>query len=1111
MRVIRALSVLLVVSIYGFAATPDRIAGAIDASHVVRLAKSLHPMAQAQYDQGAVDPSQQLSHITLLMAPSAIQQKALNRLLAQQQDPKSAVYHRWLTAQEYADRFGLSQNDLNKVTTWLSAQGFQILSIGGGRNSVIFSGSAAQVQRAFGTEIHNYRVNGEDHFANSTPLSIPSALDGMVTGVIGLHDFRPRPANGGKRFGGMKNVRPDYFDVNFFFPSFLAPGDIATIYDITPLYTASTPIDGTGQKLAIVGQTDIILADINDFRTGFGLSAIPTTGAGACTTDANGIVISPCNTTNFQYVLIGTDPHVVFRGDIGEADLDVEWSGAVARNAQIIYINGETAGGVVDALTAAINPPSGPPLAPVVSMSYGNCEAQATSLETILQQGNAEGVTIVNSSGDVGATACDFDPPGTTQTFTPPPPFLGAQFGLGVSYPASSPEVTGVGGTAISLANDTNPPNSTYWGTTIGANGGTALKYIPELAWNDDEELALFCQANASNSFCTQGGNPAVTGWVPLTSTATAAQVQEDIWISIAGGGASNCFTQSNTGLCQAGFPQPTWQQGLSFAGAPAGVRYVPDISLFASPTFPGYVFCTPQNPPTINTSTCQVSVFDAVNTFQSIVGGTSASAPVFAGILTLINQYVVKNGFQSAPGLGNANPNLYHIATYNQTAFHQLTTGDNMVYCQPGLPAGQPTAMVCPAAVPPATEGVFGFKASNADAATGYNLVNGLGSVDANSLVTAWGALLTASTTTLSPSAPNIIQGNSETFTITITPATASGVVSLYDNGSTTALGPAATVTGGTGSFTTTSLPAGTNSIVGVYSGTNASSTSAPVVVTVVAPDFTWSAGSPKLHTVLAGQTSLDYIFTATPVGSSTFVAPVTFSCTHFDPADPTLSSTSCTFTPASIAANSPATMVKMSITTKGPNAGMGTTIQHRADKRSPWLPLVLPIAGMVMVGLVGRRVSRYSAVAGLCVSLALLGLLIACGGGGSTPVGVSVSPGTASLWPNNTGWPSSTQAFSATVSNTTNTAVTWSISPSTAGSIDANGNYTAPTVAAGLPASVAVTATSQGDSTKSGTSTITLKAATIPTPPTSGITVTVTATEGLTTRQDTVTLAVK
>jgi hypothetical protein len=194
------------------------------------------------------------------------------------------------------------------------------------------------------------------------------------------------------------------------------------------------------------------------------------------------------------------------------------------------------------------------------------------------------------------------------------------------------------------------------------------------------------------------------------------------------------------------------------------------------------------------------------------------------------------------------------------------------------------------------------------------------------------------------------------------------------------------------------------------------------------------------------------------------------------------------------------------MTITTAGPNTGTGTQLRRRADKRSPWLPFALPIAGVMVVGLAGRKMSKYSAIAGLCASLALFGLLVACGGS-SNPVSVTVSPSTASLWPKDTAdnWPSSTQAFTATVSHSSNTAVTWSISPNE-GSIDASGNYTAPTVSSGLTP-ITVTATSQADSTKTATATITLKTATIPHP----YSLTMTATEATTTNPLTYSLVVQ
>ena len=458
-----------------------------------------------------------------------------------------------------------------------------------------------------------------------------------------------------------------------------------------------------------------------------------------------------CTPLIFKYVVVAglTDPGAPSTcGDLIEADLDIEWSGAIARNAQIIFVNAPatfnshalrslTTAVSTSALQAAINPPSGPPLAPVISMSYGLCEADAESMETELQQGNAEGVTIMNSSGDTGAAACDGSPPNNATN----PPFSPAVGGLAVNYPASSPEVTGVGGTSIPSPTYYNP---TYWNSNSSGttdNGGSALTTLigHEAAWNDDVAFTQFCQSDPSNTFCKNGGPPAVTGWVPLTSSATPAQVQEDIWISAGGGGASNCYAESSGGLCESGLPQPTWQNALKVPGAPAGVRYVPDVSLLASPDFPGYIICTPQNALTgsgsVTTSTCASGISTAVDTYFSLVGGTSASTPVFAGIVTLLNQYL--SGASSA-GLGDINPTLYKLAaTPSNGAFHAIKGGDNDAYCHKNTPAGQPVDVICPSAA------VIGFSASNFDPTTGYNLVTGLGSVDANALALAWAATL--------------------------------------------------------------------------------------------------------------------------------------------------------------------------------------------------------------------------------------------------------------------------------------------------------------------------------------------------------------------------------
>jgi len=812
-----------------FGAAKDRLANGISGAPIA-LQGHVHRLAQPQFDLGRVDPAMQMGTITLATRMTPAQQQALNTLLAQQQDPKSPNYHKWLTPEQFADRFGLSQNDIQQLATWLKSQGFTQIYRARGRNFVMFSGTAAQVEAAFGAEIHRYNINGELHYANASNPRIPASLSGVATGFRGLHDFRPKPR-------AHRRALPQW--VSSKYGNFVAPGDIATIYNINALYNAG--IDGTGQKLAVMGQTNIYLADLQKFRTGFGLSNI------SCTADSSG-VITQCSDAHFKYLPVGTT-NAPKRGDLGEADLDLEWSGAVARGAQIIYVN--TSDTFTSYYYAVDNN-----VAPVISLSYGFCEFDDPIIaqdEAELQQANAQGITFVNSSGDSGAAECDFS--GTVNSANL------AQNGLAVSYPASSPSVTGVGGTGVTLSAWTD---SQYWGTTNGANGGTALKYVPEQAWNDDLEIFQFCQQNPTSLFCTQGGNTAQPGWVNITSEAAA---QTDIGLSSTGGGASNCELHSNT-ACQTngGFPKPSWQT-VTVPGI-TGVRMSPDISFFASPNFPGYVWCTPLSEVggSTSTSSCATSIQDAVDTHLSIIGGTSASAPVFAGIVTLLNQYLVG---PNSPGLGNVNPKLYELALSSSSAFHQVTSGDSNVYCVVGSPASQLAALRCPAA------GFVGYNASTVDAATGYNLVTGLGSLDVNNFFTAWGASRTATTTTLQVSNSAPFQGESVTLTATLGPSNATGAVT-FKNGS-TSLGTG-TLSSGVATLNTSSLPVGTNTVTASYMGsaTLNASTSTSSSVTVSAP---FTIQPPAGTSQVAQGSSIDVPLTVTLANG--FSGTVTFTCT--------------------------------------------------------------------------------------------------------------------------------------------------------------------------------------------------------------------------------------
>ena len=278
----------------------NRVAN-IDNSRRVILSGHLHPLARPENDEGPVDPGLPVPRVTLVFQPSADQQAALTQLLAEQQDPSSSNYHRWLTPEQYAERFGVSQADVNQISSWLQSQNLAVTAVARGRNWIAAGGTAGAVETAFGTQLHRYRVSGELHFANTTEPTIPAQLQGVVKAVRGLHDFRMKPRLRSANIQP-RTMRPEY--TTSLGDHFLGPSDFATIYNIQPLYSAG--ITGSGQKLAVVGQVDIDLSDIRQYRTLFNL---------------------PANDPQIILVPGSGDPGTN-KLDLGESDLDLEISGA---------------------------------------------------------------------------------------------------------------------------------------------------------------------------------------------------------------------------------------------------------------------------------------------------------------------------------------------------------------------------------------------------------------------------------------------------------------------------------------------------------------------------------------------------------------------------------------------------------------------------------------------------------------------------------------------------------------------------------------------------------------------------------------------------------------
>ncbi len=621
----------------------DSLAASAEGRGRVVLEGHRNPLARAEFDRGAVEPEFPLQGIMVNLQRSPGQQADLDRLLAAQHDPASPDYRKWLTPEEFGNRFGASAHDLAAVRQWLEQQGFQVKAQARSRMFLRFDATAETVRSAFGTEIHRYLVGGEMHFANASAPSVPAALAPLVSSVTGLDDFFPKPHLVSIPSAG--NEAAPFFNWGTSSHA-LAPGDLATIYDIEPLYQAG--LDGTGESVVIVSASDVTLSDIALYRTTFGL--VPG---------------SPIEVIHPEAApgLLG--------GEWGtEVDLDLEMVSAVAPNAHLVL---EADANVWNAITDAVDNNRGQ----IISMSFGGCEPQfnpptIATMRANLQQGNAQGITAVASSGDSGAAGCDI---GTLTTSA------GAHQGIAVNLPAAYPEVTGVGGTEF-VEGAVN-----YWGAAKGANGGSALLYIPEIAWND-----------------------------------SALDLASSKKLAATGGGASTLYSK------------PVWQTGT---GVPNdNQRDVPDVALAASWDHDGYVIVAGGK---VSTQAMPAYTY----------GGTSASAPVFAGIVALLDQ-----SLGTGTRTGNINANLYTIAanaTQNLPPFHDIVGGDNKVPCVSG-------STDCPAQLQ------FGFLAG-----PGYDQTTGLGSIDAFNLQQAWAATYGAvpAIALLSPSA---VAAGSDNTTVTIT-----------------------------------------------------------------------------------------------------------------------------------------------------------------------------------------------------------------------------------------------------------------------------------------------------------------------------------------------------
>ncbi len=372
---------------------------------------------------GAVDPGTTIEATVVLRRRAELPDDALSGRLSRE---------------ELAAAYGARQEDVDLVVATLTRLGLTVLSASAAERRVRVSGPASTMARVFGADLTRVAPEGAEEQAptfrhRTGGLSIPAALDGVVTAVLGLDD-RPQAR------AQFRVARPSAVTTSY------TPPQLGTVYGFPP------GTDGSGQTIAIVelggGYEQ---SDLDTYFSGLGLTTPSVRAVGV-----DGADNRP-----------GQDPN----GADGEVMLDVEVAGALAPAAAIVvYFAPNTDAGFLDAVTTAAH---ASPTPAAISISWGQAEdqwtAQArTALDEALQDAAALGVTTTVAAGDDGSS--DRVDDGKTH----------------VDFPASSPHALACGGTRLAADPDTGTVSSeTVWndGSGGGATGGGVSTVFALPSW----------------------------------------------------------------------------------------------------------------------------------------------------------------------------------------------------------------------------------------------------------------------------------------------------------------------------------------------------------------------------------------------------------------------------------------------------------------------------------------------------------------------------------------------------------------------------------------------------------------------------------------------------
>ena len=624
--------------------------------------------------------------VTATLWLTAKDERSLDAVVADREDPASPGYHHWLTAADVAS-FGPVQADLSALRRSLQAAGLTVSARDGSNDSLVVSGPASAVQAAFGTTLHAIRVGTRQFRATTTEPHFSGAGSAMIAGITGLTTAPMQPyvlrqivlatrkpvqmslaaaANPSSVFTDACFNKTHNFTLVHFVPNggteaanltgpqYVQTGtapatatcgytaaQVSAHYGLPAVY--ATGNQGQGQTIVLVDAygSPTIQADANSFSKMMGLPAL---GA-----------------SNFS-VVYPDGPPIANPYPTGwpvEISLDVEWAHAIAPKAKLVLVVAPSDD--ADELTYALNYAVTHHLGQVISNSYGYPEAgygpaTARAFNAVIRKAAAQGIAVNVSTGDSG------------------------DFGLGTpdgaaSIPADSPYATGVGGTSLGVPSD-NGPVETAWGTDITDIGDINGIFIP----------------------------PGFEGFQQ------------------GGGGGESAYLE-----------KPRWQKALIGTG-----RLLPDISAVADP-FTGGIIVTPNDDGSasvvevIGGTSLSSPVFSGIWALANYEAGTSLGQA--APIISHLPPAALRDVVPIAASVSNLSGTVGLAAsptTYSAAALLDLPASEPNGFVGTGVTITSPTA-----GIGALFDLSFGTDSSlmtypGWDDATGYGVPNGLAFVRA-------------------------------------------------------------------------------------------------------------------------------------------------------------------------------------------------------------------------------------------------------------------------------------------------------------------------------------------------------------------------------------------